>query len=210
MLSFDVESIRQSWAGRVLEMMRLHTERTSVVRTARGFTLLELMVVVVLLSIVASIAFPSFTDLRDRNRIRAATEAVLFHLQFTRSESVKENRNLHLRVQEATAGSGWCIGIGNAPPASPACDCNVANACRFGPPAALMEQNLRSEDFPDVALATTHENIIFDSRRGSVPDIPNGGAITLTGTSGRYVTEIRFNITGRPLVCGNLSGYPSC
>jgi Tfp pilus assembly protein FimT len=168
------------------------------------------MVVVVLLSIIASIAFPSFSDLRDRNRIRAATEAVLFHLQFARSESIKQNRDLYLSVQEANADSSWCIGIGNAPPASPACDCNVANACRFGPTAASIEQSLRSADFPDVALETTHENIIFDSRRGSVPAIPNGGAITLTGTSGRYVTEIRFNITGRPLVCGNLSGYPSC
>lgn len=210
MLPFDPGSIRQQRAGRVLETMSLHTERISMVRTAKGFTLLELMVVVVLLSIIASIAFPSFTDLRDRNRIRTATESVLFHLQFARSESVKENRDLYLRVQEANGGSGWCIGIGNAPPASPACDCNVANACRFGPPVALMEQSLRSADFPEIALETTHETIIFDSRRGSVPDIPNGGAVTLTGTSGKYVTEVRFNVTGRPLVCGNVGGYPSC
>ena len=54
----------------------------------KGFTLVELMVVVALLAIMASIAIPSFQTLILNNRLSNATNALLTGLQLARSEAV--------------------------------------------------------------------------------------------------------------------------
>lgn len=171
-------------------------------RYPKGFTLLELMVVLTILAIIVSVAFPSFQDIRDRNRARAAAESVFFYMQFARSESVKQDRNLFVRIQD---GANWCLGISNATD----CDCNTDASCQFGPAGALAEQNLRATDFSDITLSATQAEVAFDSRRGTIPALPNEGVITIAGAGGN-AAEVRFSSRGRIRLCGDIRGYPAC
>jgi type IV fimbrial biogenesis protein FimT len=54
----------------------------------KGFTLLELMVVIAIVAIMISIATPSFRAQIEASRLRADTDNVVTALQFARSEAV--------------------------------------------------------------------------------------------------------------------------
>jgi len=58
------------------------------VTASQGFTLLELLTVVALLAIFASIAVPSFTSLANQTRTRSATDALFGLLIQARTEAV--------------------------------------------------------------------------------------------------------------------------
>ncbi|WP_140632787.1 GspH/FimT family pseudopilin [Methylibium rhizosphaerae] len=73
----------------------------------RGFTLIELMVVVALAAIVGSIAAPSFRELTINSRTRSAASALHESLWLARSEAIKRNKPVTFTL--TTLESGWTI-----------------------------------------------------------------------------------------------------
>ena len=67
-----------------------------------GVTAVELMVVVVIAAILATIAIPSFSDLIARRKIEGLANELSADLQFARSESISRNADVSLT---ATTGS---------------------------------------------------------------------------------------------------------
>jgi type IV fimbrial biogenesis protein FimT len=65
--------------------------RSPVPSRARGFTLVETMVVVAMVAILAALAAPSWNQLRARNAVRAAVNDFNASMQFARSEAVRLN-----------------------------------------------------------------------------------------------------------------------
>lgn len=165
----------------------------------RGFSLIELLVAIVVLAIITTLAFPAFQATRDGARVRAATEAVYSQMQFARSESVKQNRDLFVSI---TAGANWCIGLSNAT----GCTCGTAGSCQYGPAAALAENNVRAENFAGVSLATTQTELQIDNRRGGTA---TSTTLTLTGGSSKE-GRVTISTLGRVSICGNVGGYASC
>lgn len=74
----------------------------------RGFTLIELMVTVAIMAILAAIAYPSFTDLIARNRLKGAAEGLFGDLEFAKSEAIKRNEVIKVT---ATTGVSWDYSI---------------------------------------------------------------------------------------------------
>ena len=77
----------------------------SICRSA-GFSLIELMMVLVLVAIFASIAVPSFNALIERNRIQTASEELYSLLQYARSEAVNRHANVSIRAKGLEIISG--------------------------------------------------------------------------------------------------------
>ena len=73
---------------------------------ARGFTLIETMVVTAIVAVLAALAAPSFGTTIDRWRVRQAVESMTSTLYYARSEAIKRG--------------GW-IGIQKNPKTTPGC-----------------------------------------------------------------------------------------
>ena len=81
--------------------------------TERGFSLLEVMVVVAILAILAALAGPSFTPMIERWRVRSATEDLQSSLYFARSEAIKRGGGISVASKDgADWSSGWQVKSG--------------------------------------------------------------------------------------------------
>lgn len=72
-------------------------------RYSRGFTLVELMIVLAIISVAAMVAVPSFSSLIERNRLTSSTNQLLGFFNGARVEAIK--RNAIVRIDPVTAGA---------------------------------------------------------------------------------------------------------
>ena len=81
--------------------------------TERGFSLLEVMVVVAILAVLAALAGPSFTPMIELWRVRSATEDLQSSLYFARSEAIKRGGGISVAAKDgADWSSGWQVKSG--------------------------------------------------------------------------------------------------
>ncbi len=148
-----------------------------------GFTLIELMMVVVLLGIVASVGFPYFRTMLINSQIRNATESVVNGLQKARAEAVARNTNVSFTLG---AGSSWTVSVVN--------------------PASTIESRNSSEGSAIVTLnavasdATAATTVTFNNWGGVVanavaPLLPVA-KIDLTAVGGDRPLRVTINPTG--------------
>jgi type IV fimbrial biogenesis protein FimT len=177
-------------------------------RYPRGVTVIELMIVVAVVAILASLAGPSFRSLLDRQRVRSAAANLNVDVQYARSEAVRNNAPV--TVSFSASSSPWCYGIVGG---SSACDCNTAGSCSL--------KTVRGDDFANVSITLAGgTGFTISPRQGQISAIAGGGsgaattAVTfISTTTSSAQLQSRLNALGRVLQCapgGSLPGYVTC
>jgi type IV pilus assembly protein PilE len=94
--------------------------RGAAIRRARGFTLMELMITVVILAILASIAIPSYLAYVERGKRAAARSALLAAASFLERNFTTNGCYNYATVADCQAQSGTALALPGALARAPA------------------------------------------------------------------------------------------
>ena len=180
-------------------------EKLTMIRilSLRGFTLVEMMLVIAVLGIILTIGVPSFTKMIDSARVRRAADAISAFLVNAKSEAIKQNTTVRVVFQSASGGATWCAGMTTAS----TCDC-IAGTCTLDGVARVLD----GASYRDIVLNNPADDgaFSFTPLRGTV----NSGNAQVQSDDGLQVRVV-VSPTGRIRLCspsgsGNMEGYAVC
>ncbi|MGO9377493.1 MAG: Tfp pilus assembly protein FimT/FimU [Dissulfurispiraceae bacterium] len=162
-----------------------------------GFTLIEVMMVITMIAILATVAFPYYGGFLDNRNLKSAAEDIA--------------GDIYLMSQSASAGStaantsGWYqITFTQATNSYQMVQCadTATPSCNSNSTIAIKSPSAFSSDITITGVNFNNGNIIQMQPRGIV-NPASGGTITLQ--NGRQSTAtISINLTGRAYVSWNL------
>lgn len=163
--------------------------------SSQAFTLIEMMIVFVLITILTLIAVPTFTSLIQNHRLSATAENLYYVIQLARSEAVKNNTSVYISF---LTGDSWCFGVN----AGSSCNCSVAGSCTLGSYSAPQAQQL--------SLSSTYSsNMNFEGTHGAA-SASGSFTLTLYGQTSPLMT-INIGMMGNAQMCSTgITGYTAC
>lgn len=166
-----------------------------------GFTLVELLVVVVIVAILAAIGIPSFQSTIDKRRLVGAADNLLADLRYAQSESTKRNQIIPVSF---AAGTNWSYVFETSASATT----KTTNGSDYKGTVLTV-----STAVTDCTSPLTGKCLTFDPKRATISEAPASAATLITITSALgSVLGIRVDPMSNMLICTTsaVGGYPSC
>jgi len=173
-------------------------------RSARGFTLVELLVVLALVAILATLAVPSFERAIANQKLNVAASDLMVSAMQARGEAIKNNRQAIVQPLVSTDWSkGWRIYVDmdNDKAYTEGTDLLVTTV------AAAASSVTQYEAVRNAAVG----NLIGFDPNGFVLGRDAGRVIFASTTLGTgYKKGVIISITGRARVCKSVPGTDGC
>lgn len=78
---------------------------------SRGFTIIELMMVIAILAVLSSVAAPSFREMIVASRVRSAASDLYEAVLLARSEAIKRNASIDIVPDAGGWAAGWSVRV---------------------------------------------------------------------------------------------------
>ena len=167
----------------------------------RGFTLLEALVVLALLSVLLSLAAPSFQGLRHKHQMQSQAEQLQSSLMLARTEALRRQQRVTLCVRESTARAGPdCAKAGSWAQGWVVFVDGNDNGRREATETVLQLQDALPGFLTLKGNATVNRYISYgpQGRSQSTTGALQAGTLTLCGSGQAHVWRVVINAVGKP------------
>lgn len=180
--------------------------------TQRGFTLIELMLVIAVVAIITSFALPSYRTLIEKRQVTSGAEQLAGFISTAQIEAVKRSENITVSFTR-TASDTWCVGMVSG---TTACDCTLTPGtedCLIDSQVRIFNQD--NFNYPDIMQPQSDWAFTYDPARG-LQQPPNPVDLKLLSEDNTYSMNVEVSVTGRVKICNDASanikvpGFKSC
>ena len=144
----------------------------SRINNSRGYTLIEIIIVIVLISIIVAIAIPNLLAYMPKSRLNGATRVVAGDLMATRMDAVKMNRTVKLEYLDTQTYKIAYMGTSSE---------------------VILKALDLSGEYPDVSFKDDFDKVEFNSRGAAI--LGSEKTVTLENLSGEKTIDV--GISGR-------------
>lgn len=144
-------------------------------RGAAAFTLIEVMIVIALIAVVASLAGPPFREYIQMQRLRSVHAQLNTDLAYARSEAISRGTYVQMRVQSSSDMTCYIIYTRTTSAENDPCDCTAAPGSRCPTTATVEVKTVIAPASEGVVLAaagTSPSNILTITPRLGGSDAP--------------------------------------
>ncbi len=176
-----------------------------------GFTLIELIITILVMSILLGIGVPSYMQFKEDNILLGASQALYSDLQFARSEAIKRNTD-NIAVRIFNIGGAWCYRVSDNASCT-ACSSTAAE-CDIHGDGIL--RGVSQTDYPNVAVGAdtvsgTTATIFIQARRATMQQ----NVVTFTYGASNKQINVETSLLGRVSLCTpvdatQLTGVDQC
>jgi prepilin-type N-terminal cleavage/methylation domain-containing protein len=146
-----------------------------------GFTIIELMTVMIIAAILLVIAAPAFNDMLERRRLEGQANELVTDLSYAKSEAVQRSREVFLRTHP-TSNTCYIVAVMPDPPAGN-CNCAATPRCTGGP------TELKTVELLNGVTVTSNRQITFEPLRGTA----NAESLTISLNARTYTVAVAAN-----------------
>jgi type IV fimbrial biogenesis protein FimT len=129
---------------------------------AKGFSLIELVVTIVVLMAVSMLAIPAFQSAIGNSQIRTVAESIKNGLQQARVEAIKRNGRIRFTLQ---TDSTWQFGCEPVP----ASNMSSTSTC----PAIIGKKSASEGSSSNIAISADNYSVVFNSFGTRDPGVQN-------------------------------------
>jgi len=186
----------------------------------RGFSLIEVLMAVVLLSIGMALAVPSYRDMVEKRQVTNGAEQLASFINTAQGVAMKTNQVVTVSYSRADHDD-WCVG---ATSGASACDCTEADTtatdyCQIATQPFVINNEHAGGDLELMHRMIGEEGAYaFDPIRGlllDLEDFDDSLTIEMHSPSRDFSLNLVVNRTGRVILCSgdaehSVPGYQPC
>lgn len=175
-----------------------------------GFTLIELIITILVMTILLGIGVPSYIQFKENNTLLGAAQALYSDIQFARSEAIKRNTN-NIAVRFFSLDGAWCYRVSD----NALCNSCSSTSCDIHNDGIM--RGVSQSDYTNVnisvsTMSATSAAIPIQARRSTI----NATDVVFTyGSNTSQQVQISTTLLGRVLMCtpttaNGLTGVDKC